>query len=254
MDASSTSKRDLEFSNRHACPPPASYLTPAATDKLRLVGREPIRGWPAYPVLVPDGNPTEVIRDPVFNPENFWNAAGNDGWATGNETDLRVTALKAAQAVAVDPREFRAFGENACLLRPLVGRGFQVWELKNRAARDGKMRHNGRLGARLVSNASGLFSQMVSVLNATHPVIRTAGFREVMGVLRSPGQVGYLPIIATDAQLGFSVMARQSAEVLFDPHEGDCHFLVRPTGACARAHQGSQGALTQRAKVGHCPC
>ena len=111
----------------------------------------------------------------------------------------------------VDPREFRALDENARLLRPLV-----VWELKSRSARDGKQCRNWRLGARLGPDASGLYSQMVSDLGATPPGIRKAGFREVMEVLRRPGQVGYPPNVATDAQLGFSVMASQSAEV-FSP-------------------------------------
>ena len=73
------------------------------------------------------------------------------------------------------------------------------------------MPHNWRLGVRFGPNASGIFSHMVSDLNAAPPGIGRAGFREVMGDLRSPGQAGYLPSIATDALLGFSVMAYQSA-------------------------------------------
>ena len=154
----------------------------------------------------------------------------------------------------VDPGEFRTPAENNRLSQPLAGRGFQVWGLKDRAARDGEMRYNWRLGVRLGPNASELFSQMVSDLGGAPPGIRKAGFREVVEVLRSPGQVGCPPGIATDAQLGFSGTAYQFLEVLFDRCGGDGHFLVRLTGACARTRQGGQGELTQRAKDGYCPC
>ena len=117
-----------------------------------------------------------------------------------------------------------------------------------------KMRHHWRLGARLGPDASGLYSQKVSDLNATPPGSRKAGFREVMEALRCPGQVGCPPSVATDAQKGFPVMAHQSAEVLFDRRYGDGRILVRHTGTCARAHRGRQAEMTQRAKVGHCSC
>ena len=96
---------------------------------------------------------------------------------------------------------------------------------------------------------------MVADSDAAPPSIRKAGFREVAGVLRFPGQVGYPPGVATDAQVGFSVMAYQSAEMLFGRREEDGYISVRLQGACARAHQGGQkGDMTQRAKVGYCPC
>ena len=118
--------------------PPASYLITVTTEQLRLAGKEPTRGWPAYSALHPDSKPTEVIHDPVFNRENFWNKAANDGCVAGYAMDRLAAALKAAQAVVVDPGEFRTLDEDARLLRSLVGRGFQVWEPKNRPARDGK--------------------------------------------------------------------------------------------------------------------
>ena len=71
--------------------------------------------------------------------------------------------------------------------------------------------------------------------------IRKAGFREVMGALRCPGQAGYPPSVATDAPLGLSVMAYQSDEVLFGRCEGYGRILVRLTGTCAGARQGGLG-------------
>ena len=154
--------------------------------------------------------------------------------------DHLKSALKAGKAALIDPGEFRALDENARLLRPLVGREFQVWELRHRSARDAKQCRDWRLGARLGSNAAGLYSRMVSDLDATPPGIRKAEFREVVKAPRRPGQVGYPLSVAADAHLGFSVMAYQSAEVLFDRCEGVGHCLVRLAGTCARPRQGLQ--------------
>ena len=100
-----------------------------------------------------------------------------------------AAALTAAKAVLVGPGEFRTLDENTRFLRPLVGRGFQVWELKGRAARDAKARREWRLGVRLGPNASGIHPQMIFDLDATTPGIRKADCREVMKVLRCPGHV-----------------------------------------------------------------
>ena len=50
---------------------------------------------------------------------------------------------------------------------------------------------------------------------------RKATAREVIEFLRTKGQVGYPLSTATDSQLGYSVMAYQSADVLFGAREGD---------------------------------
>ena len=146
--------------------------------------------------------------------------------------DPLANALMAAIATSVDPGELRALVENAALLRPLRGRGFQVWELAYRVARSGKLRHYWRLGP----YASGLYTPLVPDLDASPPGTSKAGFREVMEALRSPGQPGCPPSVATDTQLGFSVMAYQSAEVLFG------HILVRLLGTCARAPKAGRRA------------
>ena len=155
-----------------------------------------------------------------------------------------TTAPMAAQAATVDLGELRTLYETARLLRSRVGRGSQVWGLKNRAARDGEMPHNWGLDVRLGPNAPGVFSQVASDLNATPPGIRKVGSRKVMTVLRSHGLAGSPPSIATDVHLGSSVMAYQLAEGLFDRCKGDGHIPVRLTGMCAGALQGGQGELT----------
>ena len=61
----------------------------------------------------PEGNSEEVIRDPVFNSENFWNVAADFGWVAGTATDPLTSALMAAKAVTVGPGKLCAHDENA---------------------------------------------------------------------------------------------------------------------------------------------
>ena len=125
----------------------------------RTCGTDEPRGWTSYSARYPEGNPTEVIHGPALNQKNFWNKDANDGWVTGTAMDPLAAAFKAAQAGIVDPGEFRTLGENAALLRPPVGRDFQVWALKPRLARDGEKCHNWRMGVRFGATASGVSSQ-----------------------------------------------------------------------------------------------
>ena len=74
-------------------------------------------------------------------------------------------------------------------------------------------------------------------------------------MIRNPGQVGYPLREATDAQLGFSVVAYQSAELLFDRREGNGRISVRLVGTRTWAHKARKEAdITHRAKVGLRPC
>ena len=171
VETSSDSKGDPEFPNRRAASPPASFLITVATEQVQLAGKDPSRGWPPRSLLYPEGNPTGVSNDPELNPENFRQRAANDGWVAGAATDPLAAALKAARATPVGPGEIRTLDGNAALLRPLLGRGFQIWELPHRSARDGKQCPNWRFGSRRGPDASGIYSQMVSTLGATHPGI-----------------------------------------------------------------------------------
>ena len=188
----------------------------------------------------PGGNATEVIHG----------SEASHGWATGEAMDPPSSALKAARNAKVDPGDFRTLDENAQMLRPLVGRRFQVWELKERASRNSTARHDWRLGARLGPKAFGNYSQRVSDLGATSPGIRRAGLGEVVEVIRCPGQVGFPPSVATDAQLGYSVMAYESAEALFGRCEGDGRILARIIGTCASPQRYQRGRYDPARKGG----
>ena len=95
VDAPS-SEGDSEFPRRHAMPPPAAYVITATSEQLRLAGDEPTRGWPAYSFLFPDGNPSEVIHEPVFSTKNYLGVAADFGWVTGAAMDPLTSALMAA--------------------------------------------------------------------------------------------------------------------------------------------------------------
>ena len=136
---------------------PPTYVITVSAEQVYLAGKGPNSCWPAYSVLYPEANPTEVIHDPVFNQKNFRNTDANAGRVNGEAMNPPTSALKAARATLVGPGESRPLGENARLLRPLVGRGFQVRELQSRLARNGKEYHNWRLGVCLGAAASDVY-------------------------------------------------------------------------------------------------
>ena len=106
-----------------------------------------------------------------------------------------------AGAVRVDVTAFRALDSNLGLIRPLVDRAFQVWDLPGWEARAGEEFHDWRLGVRLGAAASGDWSQRTHNLSAALPGIRRAGFREALDVLRHKGQV----VLPPSAGYGLSV-------------------------------------------------
>ena len=207
--ATDSGRGDLDFTQRHAVGVPASRLVTVSREQLRLAGKDPARGWPAYSAMYPIGNPAQVPHEPIFISKSYRNLEGNHGWATGDPMEPLSTAPSNAGAELVDAGDFRTLGGNAGPLRPLAGRDFKVWASPDRNARDGKECHEWRLGVRLGPYASGALSQCIFDLDATPPGIRKAGFREVMEVLRSSERVGYPRSVATGTQLGFSFMAYQ---------------------------------------------
>ena len=89
--------------------------------------------------------PTEVARDPVFVSKDSHNLGVRHSWVPFEAMDPRTAALQAAEAEHVGPGDFRILDENASMLRPPVGRGFQVWKLQGRLARLERNAMNGDL-------------------------------------------------------------------------------------------------------------
>ena len=83
------------------------------------------------------------------------------------------------------------------------------------------------------------------------PGARRANVRECLQVLENPDQLGYPGTILSDSQLGYSVYAYQSAEVLFDLIGVRDEILIRIDGLRCKGHKSSE--TCQKAKLGYCP-
>ena len=233
----------MTFTQRHAFGMPGAQVVATVSDeRLRRAGQDPNRGWPAHAVAYLTGDPGLASRGPVFVPENYRDMDRNRGCVAGDPTEPSSEALTVDGAARVDAGELRALDADFGLLRPLAVLGYQVWALPGRQARGGEKCREWQLGVRLGPNASGELSQRICDLDVTTPGIRRAGLREVMGVFRSTEQAGYPPSVATSAQLGLSVMAYQSAELLFGRCGGVGHILLRFEGSRARAHRAGREA------------
>ena len=86
------------------------------------------------------------------------------------------------------------------------------------------------------------------------PGLRLAGLRGILEVLSYPGQVGYSAYVNAGASLEYSVMDYRSSTLAFQSYGAQQPILVRLVGQAARGHGGCEWKLSQRAKVGYCPC
>ena len=151
-------------------------------------------------------DPTNVIRDPTLVTGNYRAQPPGHGRVHGADVEPLKTASNFASARRVDAQLFRTLGANFEMARPLVSRDFAARELPLRPAHPGDC-HYWPLGVRLGENATEKWAQRINKLPSTPPGFRKAAFREVTEVLRSKGQLGFPPSVATEAHLGFSVMA-----------------------------------------------
>ena len=134
-DAADSKLEDRAFTLRREIGLPDFKVTVAASqENLRRAGREPNRGWPAYELIRPTGDPSIVARDPIFISKNYWNVDEDHGWVTGTPIDPLARAFTLAGAVRAAAEDLRTLGANTGLLRPLVGRDFRVWALTGRKA------------------------------------------------------------------------------------------------------------------------
>ena len=143
--------------------------------------------------------------------------------------DLLTQSLQVAGAVPAAPYASRMLSTDYKMECPPVGRQFQVWTLPDRPAQN-PGEHDWLPRARLGEDADGSLAQKATSQRAPPPADRKASVRKVIEFLRSRGQVGYTPTISTEAQSGYSVMARRSHEVLFDSCGGDGSIPVHFEG------------------------
>ena len=159
----------------------------------------------------------------------------------------------AAGSIPAEQYTFRALRANTQMERPLVGRASQVRTRPERIVQIPGQR-DWRFGPRLGKDAHGLCAQKATTPTEAPPAARQATGRKVTAFLKTDGQVGHPTSISTDAQLGNSVMANQSAGILFGSCKGDGSTRVRLEGSCMRAHPSAKHEPPRRAKVGNCPC
>ena len=170
--AAESDLEDLAFRMRYtAGPPDAKTVVSVAPGRLHRADQGPNRGWPAYELMFPMGDPASAVRGPIFASKNYRNLDAKHGWVTGDPMGPSSMALTLAGAVRDDVAAFRTLGANLGLIRPLVNRDFQVWDMPGRKARAGKERHDWRKGVRLGPTASGEWSQRIHDLCATPPGI-----------------------------------------------------------------------------------
>ena len=143
---------------------------------------------------------------------------------TRSETDLLTSAMKHVGAERVSSDECWTLDEEGQPVTILNGRDFVVWPLPQRAVCD--YRHEYRMAVRLGPKASGKYAQHpIITLDNTPPGIRLSSVRETMPFFSSVQQVGIPAVANADAQLGDSVYAHQSGEILFGSMGADSHVL-----------------------------
>ena len=89
--------------------------------------RDPSRGRPAYSTLPPKGQPSDIMRDPVFMSANFRSLEPAHGWVHGAAFEPLRDALKAAGACRVEQHEIRTLGASLQMERSILNRDFTDW-------------------------------------------------------------------------------------------------------------------------------
>ena len=205
-------------------------------------------GWPDYEVLYGHPNDDTILGLGIFAEMPFPDLDPKHVFIRdGHDPVLR--ALHAAGAAEVPPETFRMCDGDLGLDTPLAGTGYRVWALHDRVAC--VRSHEWSVGLRIGNPATGTRIGEISSVNQTPPGMRKANFREAIGLLQAPGQVGVPATLSTDAHLGYAFYAYQSASVALSPGEAHRHILMRVEGTASR---GGSGQSLQRAKVGFCPC
>ena len=68
------------------------------------------------------------------------------------------------------------------------------------------------------------------------PGVRRSSMREILMILENPLQIGFPAAVNTDACLGFSAYAFQSADILFGPIGTTHEILIRLEGRRRKGH------------------
>ena len=152
-----------------------------------------------------------------------------------NDEDTLSIALRGSNAEKVPNSNWASMDALGKLVPTMEGRPYTIYRLPARARCDHPIA-TGPWALRLGPDASGALGQYTSAPQKMAPGIRKASIREVLQVLGNPEQLGYPGTVNSDACLGFSVYAYQSAEVLFDSAQTRDDVLVRLEGLRCKGH------------------
>ena len=245
----------MEAPSSSTPPPPDtewdSTIAAVMRREAQLSLSDPLEGWPTCEQEWATTIGRQVYSDGVFS----LNLSSLPRHHIRSECDILTSAMKYVGAERVANEDFWTLDEEGNAVSILHGRDFVVWSLPQRAVCD--CRHEYRMAVRLGPKASGKFAQHPLIkLENTPPGVRLSSARETLPFLASFQQVGIPAVANTDAQLGNSVYAYQSGEILFGHLGADSHILWRIVGQHSRAYggAGTKTKLTQKAKVGFCPC
>ena len=211
----------------------------------------PLGGWPQEDQQWPTTVGRCVHSDPIVT-EGIGNSPAQ---VTRSNSDIMTRALTNVGAERVPVEEFWTLAELGDMATVLKGRGFEVWALPHCPIC--ACRHEYHMGVRMGEKASGKLAQnSLMTLANTPPGIRLSSPRETLPLLASHQQVGLPAVAASDAQLGHSAYTYQSGEVAFGSCGAEAYVLWRVVGqhSRARGQTGSKVQISQRAKVGFCPC
>ena len=243
-----------------ASPYGTAPIYPRVHYSLSSIMQNPLRHYPNAVSLYKNILPDPTILDlPVFS-EPFGVGMTATNFKRG-ENDPAVRALTAINASRVSADTLRFLTWNESIQQPSVffpfsdkDDFFHVYQLPKRRVAPGKYLHNWSFGIRLGEKASGAWANQVTDKNQPlpPPVLRKIDWRELLDILKAPGQLGLPASTNTDGALGWAVYSYMSPEVLLTLGEGPKFILLRIEGYCTRGH--SSNDLMQKAKVGLCPC
>ena len=208
-----------------------------------------MHGWPSYEVLFGKQNDSKVVDHPAFQDLPYPDSDPKQIF-TRNGRDPMSLALAAVNARVVPQEDFRMCNGSMGLETPLVGSDFEVWRIPKQTICTTR-KHHWRVGIRVGDTPSGECTNWITKASQTPPGLRKINFREAMGILHVPNQIGLPGTQSTDAHLGFCFYTYQSASVALSSWEMRQEILMRAEGTVTR---GGEGSGLQKAKVGFCPC
>ena len=183
----------------------------------------PPMGWPECAAIFPMGLPDDFLSDPIFHSGNLRCPSRTmDGVQVRIWTHFHEPCVRWERSVR-NAMSFECWGPISRWSAPLL-------EEHSRSRPVRSDQHNWRIGGRSATDADGSWAQRATSSIPTPPAAQEAVAREVMEFSRAKGRAGNPPSITTGAQLGYSLMAYHSTEILFGFCDGHGSISGSPAG------------------------